>query len=182
MKRYICKNKCTHGNPPRMYEPGEILLSDAEECPKHFALQGEPEEPATEENAGSVLSDADNIPSDADNLSGKMTAEPCTIAQLAEKLGVEVHLVTVAANLEDVETMLTAEQVVEVTAAIKKLDDNSQDGGNEGGSDPVVSVAALANQLEVDVETVKQLSGQSNKRTMLTAEQVEEVKTKLAQG
>jgi len=120
MKSYICFEKCTHGDPPRLFVPGDLLLKDGE-CPKHFrpgsvAVKAA----AVEPDAGKTLGDAAPGPAAgvAADLAGKTAPEPCSVEELAEKLGVEVGVIKEASGKARKNEKLTSDEVAQVTAAV----------------------------------------------------------------
>jgi len=126
MSVFICTDSCTYGNPPRFYSPGDKLILEGK-CPRHFVPAAEakahgvepvkdPEEqPETLSKAGT-----DAAGTLAADIQAKTADEPCTVEQLAEKLGIDVVLVKEASGRSRKDQMLTAEEISGVRSAIKK--------------------------------------------------------------
>lgn len=118
MKKYICVTMCTFGNPPRLYEPGNILLHEGA-CPKHFAETAEKKLVA--QPAVQTLAEALPPSSRVEEVAGKSAPTESTVGQLAEELGVDLLVVKEATGKTRKTDALTGAEVVAATEAVKKL-------------------------------------------------------------
>jgi len=127
MKVFRCITTCTFGSPPRLYEPGDALVREGA-CPMHF-------EPgvASEDEAESLLDNspkADEPQTLADvnahiknplaEMEQKMADEPCTVAELADKIGADVAVIKEISGKRAKSDKLTAAEVTRVKVALAK--------------------------------------------------------------
>lgn len=123
MKTYICTEKCTFGKPPRLYVPGDVLLSDLDKAPRHFkAGVVAKAEPVAVEEAGKTLAEAGAKPvaDAAAALAAKTAPEACTVGELAAKLGVDAAVIKEASGKSKINEKLTSDEVSAVMAAVQK--------------------------------------------------------------
>ena len=140
----ICVTRCTYGKPPKFYAPGDTLVYTGEKCPKCFkpksavAAKAEKEESP---DAGKTLGEAASA-SGSDkqkDIENKTAPDPCTVEQLAEKLGVEIDVIKEASGRTRKNEKLKSEEVSAITAAVKKAQAGSGEsveaGSGEGGEE-----------------------------------------------
>lgn len=120
MKKYVCTDACTFGNPPKFYSVGDSLILDGK-CPRHFSAATEAVKKAVpDEPPKQTLGEADPASTTVADLAKKTAPEGCTVEKLSRDLNVDVEVVKTASGKTNKRAMLTTEEVSAATEAIKK--------------------------------------------------------------